>query len=455
MKNITEPISRLQKNMTPWLLVALTAFLPPLQATAADGVEKKTRIIATTDGEVDDRCSMVRFLLYANEWDIQGIIHSSSKFHWKGDETHEGKGWADVVWLDKQLDAYEAVYPNLKQHDASFPTPDYLRSQVFVGNIGYEGDMEKETPGSNRIVEVLLEKDDSPVWLQAWGGSNTIARALKTIKEKHPERVAEVTKKARLYLIAEQDKTLRKYIIPEWPGLEVLLSDWPAFEVIAYPWKKYLSEEQQGYFGESWMTANILDDHGPLCAMYEAKKRRFHSEGDTPSYLHVIRTGLDSEDDPTYGGWGGRFKRDGDIWLSVDERGKPVHSIARWSIDFQNDWAARADWCVSDFADANHAPVAKLAHDRRLSAKAGEALSLDAGKSSDPDGDTLTYQWWHYGEAGTVTHPATIDDATSAAATVHIPKEAKAGQTVHLVCTVRDSGAPTLTRYTRVIVTVE
>ena len=45
---------------------------------------EKPRIIATTDGEIDDRCSMVRFLLYTNEWDIEGIIISSSEFHWKG-----------------------------------------------------------------------------------------------------------------------------------------------------------------------------------------------------------------------------------------------------------------------------------------------------------------------------------------------------------------------------------
>ena len=455
MKNTPESVFQLLPRICPWLLVVFAALSPLYTTDATAASEKKTRVIATTDGEVDDRCSMVRFHLYANEWDIQGIIHSSSKFHWKGDENHKENGWADVVWLDKQIDAYEAVYPNLKQHDATFPTPDYLRSQVFVGNIGYEGDMDKETPGSNRIVEVLLEQDDSPIWLQAWGGSNTIARALKTIKEKHPERVAEVTKTARLYLIAEQDKTLRQYIIPEWPGLEVLLSDWPAFEVIAYPWKKYLSEEQQSYFGEPWMTANILDGHGPLAGMYEAKKRRFHSEGDTPSYLHVIRTGLLSDAHPTYGGWGGRFKRDGDIWLSVDERGKPVHSIARWTIDFQNDWAARADWCVKNFEEANHAPTVILAHDRMLSAKAGASVPVDAGRSTDPDGDSLSYQWWHYGAAGTVTQPATIDNATSAAATVHVPEAAKSGETLHLVCTVRDGGTPTLTRYARVIVTVK
>ena len=45
----------------------------PGTTTAPAGT--RPRIIATTDGEIDDRCSMVRFLLYANEWDVEGIIH--------------------------------------------------------------------------------------------------------------------------------------------------------------------------------------------------------------------------------------------------------------------------------------------------------------------------------------------------------------------------------------------
>ena len=42
---------------------------------------EKARVIVTTDGEADDRASMVRFLLSANEFDVEGIINSSSQFH--------------------------------------------------------------------------------------------------------------------------------------------------------------------------------------------------------------------------------------------------------------------------------------------------------------------------------------------------------------------------------------
>ena len=416
---------------------------------------KRLRVIATTDGEIDDRCSMVRFLLCTNEWDVQGIIHSSSKFHWKGDESHNKKGWEPEVWLDRQLDAYEQVYPSLIKHDPGFPPPDLLRSRVYVGNVGYEGDIEKPTPGSNRIVEVLLKPDDSPVWLQAWGGANTIARALKTIKDEHPDRVAEVTRKTRLFLIAEQDNTLATYIRPEWPGLQVLLSDWPSFEAIAYPWKKIMSEDLRAYFDRPWMEANVLNGHGPLGEMYEAKKGQFRSEGDSPAFLHVINNGLRSYEDPAYGGWGGRFAPWKETWKSVDERSVSPHSILRWAEDFQNDWAARLDWCVKDFAEANHPPQVKVSSDLRITAKPGDQISLDASQSSDPDGDILRFRWWVYTEAGTCRGPIEIEQADRPQVSLSIPPAAASGETLHVICSVIDDGNPPLTRYQRIVVEME
>ena len=423
-------------------------------ALRAQKVRAKPQVIATTDGEVDDRCSMIRFLMYANEWDIRGLIHSSSKYHWKGDETHQEKGWEPVGWLDRQLDAYAAVYPNLLKHDARYPSPEYLRSQVFIGNIAYEGDMEARTPGSDRIAEVLLEPDDSPIWLQAWGGANTIACALKTIREEHPDRFAQVAKKTRIYLITEQDNTLRTYIRPEWPDVQVLRSGGPSFGAIAYHWRRIQPDSLQFYFDKEWMTGNILESHGPLCALYEAKEGRFRSEGDTPAFLHVINTGLRSDEQPSYGGWGGRFAFAGNVWKSVDKEGSSPHSILRWAEHFQNDWAARADWCVTDYGEANHPPRVALAHSDNLEARPGEQVGLDADNSNDPDGDELAFRWWVFAEAGTHQGPIVIEDAGQARATLAVPGTASPGETLHVICTVTDSGEPPLARYARVIVRV-
>lgn len=422
----------------------------------AEVVDSRLRVIVTTDGEVDDRCSMNRFLLYANDWDVCGLIHSSSKYHWKGDEGHPGKAWEPVGWLDSMLDAYASVYPTLRKHDANYPSPEHLRSQVFVGNIAREGDIRHATPGSNHIVQVLLEADDRPVWLQAWGGSNTIARALKTIQEEYPDRMDQVSAKAHLYLITEQDDTLKTYLRKEWPKLEILRSGGPSFGAIAYRWPAHQSEAQRAYFDKSWMTANILRGHGGLCSLYEAQDGHFRSEGDTPSFLHVIRTGLRSEEHPSYGGWGGRFALNNSVWKSVDtnDTAPESHSILRWAIDFQNDWAARADWCVKGYSDANHPPNVILSHETRLTAQAGHQLKLDATNSNDPDGDGLSFKWQLYLEASHCQAAIPLEATRHSMADFDVPGEASAGETLHFICTVTDSGSPSLTRYARVVVTV-
>ena len=126
--------------------------------------------------------------------------------------------------------------------------------------------MDEVTAGSQRIVEVLLdESDQRPVWIQAWGGTNTIARALKTIEEQHPERMAEVAKKIRFYFIWEQDETYQKYIRPHWGkyGIQTIISD--QFIALFYHWKKYIPADQQAYPG--WLMDEGQHSGGPRPAV--------------------------------------------------------------------------------------------------------------------------------------------------------------------------------------------
>jgi hypothetical protein len=229
------------------VLIALVslAFGESMALKAAD----KPRVIVTSDGEIDDECSLVRFLLYANEWDVEGIVTSISQYHWQGHR------WAGDDWALPYLDAYAKVYPNLVKHDPRYPTPEYLRSRTVLGNVNSEGEMEEATAGSQLIVKVLLdETDDRPVWLQAWGGPNTIARALKTIEEKHPEKMSAVAKKIRFYFIWEQDETYQKYIRPHWGKFNIptIISD--QFIAFAYEnQRKAVPQEVQRYFSAAWM----------------------------------------------------------------------------------------------------------------------------------------------------------------------------------------------------------
>ena len=414
--------------------------------------DDRPRIIATTDGEIDDRCSMVRFLMYAGEWDIEGIIYSASKFHWKG------HNWAGETWIEEQIDAYAKVWPNLKQHDPAYPPPDDLRKVVYVGNISKVGAMAKDTPGSDRIVEVLLDDEPGPVYLQAWGGTNTIARALWKIEHDHPDAKQKVSRKAIIYIILDQDKTFRKYIQPNWPGITVLGS-FRQFAAIAYKWNQLIPESHHRWFDKAWMQANIVKGHGPLGAAYPVDF--FKSEGDSPSFMHQIRVGLGSLADPSFGGWGGRFVREkpgSNTWRGAKDDGDLSKPIWRWAEHFQNDWAARADWCVKPPGQANHPPRPVVNGSAgleviRVKAKPGQTVRLSAEGTRDPDGDGLSYEWWHYKDVGSYGKAVAIPDATGRDVAVPMPQDA-GGHALHIILTVRDDGEPNLFAYRRVMVDV-
>jgi hypothetical protein len=408
---------------------------------------------------------------------------SPPQYHWQGHK------WAGDDWIDPDLEAYSKVYPKLVKHDPAYPTPEYLRERTVLGNVKSEGDMDESTAGSDLIVKVLLDKsDDRPVWLQAWGGMNTIARALKTIEEDYPERMAEAAGKCRFFFIWEQDVTYQEYIRPVWGNYEIptIISD--QFEAIAYRWKQAQPEEMHHYFEGAWMKENILKNHGPLCAIYAAHENGdFRSEGDSPAFLHTIVTGLRNMESPDWGGWGGRYVRVREnTWLdpvpvkgyaypegrwygntgwgrnslrdgstsTAEQRREYFKPIWRWTPALQNDFAARADWCVKSYEDANHPPVVMLGHAADLEVKRGAVVNLSAKGTIDPDGDEMRYHWWQCEEADTFGGAIEIQNADKQDSSFTVPGDADDGQTIHVICEVRDDGSPAITRYQRVILTV-
>ncbi len=470
------------KSAVQILLVAGLLASGPLQAD--DSVFEKPRVIVTSDGEIDDQCSMIRFMLYTNEFDVEAIISSSSQYH-----AHDND-WAGDDWIEPDLAAYTQVYSNLVKHDSRYPTPEYLRERVALGNVKTEGDMAEPTAGSDLIVKVLLDdSDDRPVWMQAWGGLNTIARALKTIEEDHPERMAEVAKKFRIFGIWEQDRTYQDYIRPVWGKYEIQTIIADQFEAIAYRWKRIQPPEMAKYFEGKWMRENLLENHGPLTEIYASHQNGdFRSEGDSPAFLHTLVTGLRNMESPDWGGWGGRYVRvrentwldpvpvsgyvypegrwyGGNAWgrhslrdwstATNEQRKEYFKPMWRWTVAMQNDFAARADWCVKSYDEANHPPVVKLAHGIDLVAKPGETVELSAEGTTDPDGDSLTYRWWQYEEADTFAGLVELIGADLQVASFTMPVDGSHGQTIHVVCEVTDSGSPRISRYQRVVVKID
>jgi hypothetical protein len=266
----------------------------------------------------------------------------------------------------------------------------------------------------------------------------------------------EVSQKTILYIILDQDKTFREYIQPNWPDL-LTLGSFRQFATIAYRWDQKIPEELHEHFDDKWMKRNILHDHGPLCARYEAHPQKgFRSEGDSPAFMHQIRVGLRSLEHPGFGSWGGRFVREklgSAVWKGARDGGDLGKPIWRFAEAFQNDWAARADWCILDYEQANHPPQAHISGPLDRTAFPSERIKISAEQSTDPDKNHLTFKWWQYADVDTCK--ALVDISTvegGSACTFMVPDEP--GKNVHMILEVTDSGDPPLTRYQRVIVTI-
>lgn len=482
-----------------------------LLAAQTDTTRVRPRTIVTTDPELDDSNSLVRFLLYAADVQTEGLIYASSGFHWKGD----GKGTLFSVpgreysrgavnlcpcpswrwkpgerYIDDAVDIYEKVYPNLRVHDANYPTPEYLRARIREGNVEFDGDTSKDTPGSDLIKSVLLDDKGGPVYLQAWGGQSTIARALKSIRAQHEGTPAwnaiseKVSKKAIIQAFGDQDGTNASYIKPNWPGIEYRQMSTATW---GYGARGVVRPEFAQYLTAAWTRDNV-SSVGPFGAFYRVwrdgkqmvpgdvfdyfgfdlpaaelqakgyrvwtapqEKGSWISEGDSSTFVNLIDNGLRAHEDASYGGWGGRNAADRDS-AGASPRD---YATARWFELAQRDFAARLKWTITPtFAAANHEPRVSVTSGLNVAAFAGDAVRLN-GAASDPDANGLTTAWWQYADADTYPGTVTFSDANALQTTLQVPADALPGQTIHAIVQVTDNGAPPLTSFQRVIVTVK
>lgn len=501
--------------------LALASVILPGCTPKGSGQPAKPRVIVTCDPELDDHNSLIRYLLFSTDFDTEGLIYASSQFHWKGDgkgTTHYIPGreyargdrdlgpqthwrWAEGErFIDEDVEAYAAVYPNLVKHNPDYPTPEYLKSVIREGNVWFEGEMEHDTPGSDLIKQVLLDDDPRPVFIQVWGGPSTASRALKSIQEEYegtPEWEAvkaKVSAKAKFCLSGQQDQTYRDYVQKEWPEVESIILNAGVISLGYGAKRGVLDPADTLYFSPSW-TSEKIKSQGPFGAMYRVwgdgkqmapgdftdyfglkgytaaelvdmgywvwsppqPEGNFISEGDTPMYLNLIGNGLRAWEGQEYGGWAGRRRE-----MTAEER--QAGFTAPFSMratkdavlpDFvpavQNSFAARMAWSTTpDYAAVNHEPVVKgpLA----LTATPGKTLKIKVSVS-DPDGDALTCRWAQW-KVGSYMGDVSVADPAAASTTVTVPADVRPGDTIHLVLTVADNGTPQLTSYLRTIITI-
>ncbi|HET7534867.1 MAG TPA: nucleoside hydrolase-like domain-containing protein [Candidatus Didemnitutus sp.] len=466
------------------LLALLAACCLPVVASA-----EKPRVFVLTDieNEPDDTMSLVRFVTYANQFDVEGLVATTS--------VHQRSHVAPNS-IRKVLEAYGKVRDNLAKHEAGYPTEAALLNVVSEGLPAYGmqavGDG-KDSPGSERLIQAIDRDDPRPLWVTVWGGPNVLAQALWKIRStRSGEALASAVAKLRVYTISDQDDS-GPWIRKEFPGLFYIVS--PGYHAGgAYHYATWSGISGDFFHARcdgadftlvtnEWLDSNIRRK-GPLGAVYP--RWEYLMEGDTPSYLNLIDNGLSSPEHPNWGGWGGRYElytprlqkwhasaETRPIWtdandevLGLDGRWHEDNhaTIWRWRAAFQNDFAARMDWTIKEYKDANHPPVVKLGHPAHLTAHPGERVELSAEGTTDPDGDAVSYEWFYYNEAGTFQlssarsgQPLEIHNFDQAKAWFTVPTgrvmEPGTGD-MHVILAVTDHGSPRLTRYQRVIVSV-
>lgn len=452
---------------------------------SAWGQKAKPNVVVLTDIEADpdDVQSLIRFLLYSNQFNVEGLVATTS-IHQKTRVAPESI--ADI------LEAYKLVHANLSRHEPGFPTYEDLISKVKAGPAVYgmaavgKG---KDSPGSDLIVKVLERADNDPVWFPVWGGPNTLAQALWKIREeKKPAEATRIFRKVRVYTISDQDDS-GPWIRKNFPDVFYVVS--PGYNYSNATWTG-IAFQMPGSNAEvtsnKWLADNIQQGHGPLGALYPDVA--YGMEGDTPSFMNLIDNGLNDPEHPNFGGWGGRyeyqipefvdsntgrFRRENwpkdepetrPIWTNATDSvlsplDKKVYSgiretIWRWREEYQNDFAARINWTIKDVNECNHPPVVKLEHADKMTVKAGEPFFLSAKGTKDPDGDSMSYFWFVYKEAGSYKGPFSFRPYSPnlyRLPVVTAPAVTKP-ETIHFILKVTDKGTPALTRYKRVIVTV-
>lgn len=160
----------------------------PLPPTHVDDFTGRPRLVIMSDigNEPDDQMSFVRLLLYSNEFEIEGIVATTST--WQKSALHPET-------MHALIEAYGKVRSNLLLHAKGWPTAEELNGRVLTGQPGYglaAIGTDKMSAGAEAIIRAVDRNDPRPLWISIWGGANTLAQALLHVRHSTSRRGGQI-----------------------------------------------------------------------------------------------------------------------------------------------------------------------------------------------------------------------------------------------------------------------
>lgn len=459
--------------------------------------EPKTRLIILADmgNEPDEEQQMVHMIMCSNEFDLEGLIAVTGKYL-RPESNNPYKQILHPELFHGIIDGYSLVLDNLKKHADGWSEPEYLHSIVKTGQEGYGIEStgpDLSSEGSDLIIEALKKEDPRPLYIVVNAGSNTLAQALKDLRKKSgKDEILEYIKKIRVFENGAQDNA-GAWICSEFSEIHWVRSNYQTYcyagpsidgaadnlgssdQLGPYTWEPY---SYSGLGQHQWALEHIKANHGPLGNYWPLRQFRgggisFMEGGGTIPWLCLVNKGLSDIDRPWWGGWSGRYGREKSVnywskhssvnkdekaftpfyvyaeeeetWVNP-ENGKRFEGIYvpvwRWRRAFFNDFKCRMDWCIKDFDEANHHPVAVINNNFSneliiQKVKPGEVLEFDASGSYDPDGNMLSISWYIYYEAGTYKGDIHLNNQSGTKTKITIPEDSS-GKEIHLILEVKD-----------------
>lgn len=258
-----------------------------MQCSGAAQDESKPRILISTDiggTDPDDFQSMIHLLMYADLFQIEGLI--SSPF---------GKGRKKDI-LD-MINLYEKDFDKLKVHSASFPEAEKLRNlskQGAIHSAPYKG-YASATEGSEWIIKSARKSSFQPLWVLVWGGLEDIAQALHDAPD--------IKENIRVYWIGGPNK---KWSVNAYAYIAEHHSDLWMIEANATYRGWFMDEASpQDINGEVYYD-NYIQEQGTMGKAFKSYYDGRIKMGDTPSLAYLMHG---NPDDPTTESWGGSFSR--------------------------------------------------------------------------------------------------------------------------------------------------